>query len=296
MPFDALLWIAPLLYAVAFGGLGYMLLLALQAGSEAYAAEYTERTARQFEDIFLFIPTKRLLELAWALSAVCFLLAFYLFSDLSSERGIVIGIAVAALTALLALRLPSLLLRALRVRRRTRFNTQLVDALMTMSNALKAGFSITQAVESVVRNGEAPISQEFSVFLHETRVGVPFEEALNNMVERVGSDDLRLVAVSIETARLTGGNLTEVFESIAATIRERMRIEGRIRTLTAQGRLQGIVIGVMPILLCVAMVFVDPDMMMPFLHSRVGLIVLGAVAIFELLGFFFIRKIVRIDI
>jgi pilus assembly protein TadC len=159
LPADALLWMAPLFYAVAFGGLGYMLLLAMQAGSEAYAAEYTERTARQFEDIFLFIPTKRLLEFAWALSAVSFLLTFYVFSDLGSERGIIIGIVLATLAALLALRLPTLLLATLRARRRARFNTQLVDALMTMSNALKAGFSISQAIESVVRNGEAPIAQ-----------------------------------------------------------------------------------------------------------------------------------------
>jgi tight adherence protein B len=112
----------------------------------------------------------------------------------------------------------------------------------------------------------------------------------------VRSDDLVLVAMAIETARITGGNLTEVFDSIAGTIRERMRIEGRIRTLTAQGRLQGIVIGVMPILLAIMMIVIDPEMMLPFLRSRMGLIVVGAVIILETVGFLAIRKIVRIDV
>ena len=91
-----------------------------------------------------------------------------------------------------------------------------------------------------------------------------FEEALRKMEERVGSEDLTLMNQSIEIARMTGGNLTEVFEKIAATIRERMRIQQRIKSLTAQGRLQGIVVGAVPALLLFMMTLVDPKMMMPF--------------------------------
>jgi tight adherence protein B len=165
-----------------------------------------------------------------------------------------------------------------------------------MSNALKAGFSITQAVESVVKEGQNPIAQEFSLFLQETRVGVGFSEALNNLDRRVGSDDLTLVVMAIDTARKTGGNLTEIFEKIASTIRERLRIEGRIRTLTAQGRLQGWIVGAMPVIIGIAMMIVDPTLMLPFLHSRVGLVVIGAVAVLILAGGLVIRKIIRIDI
>jgi tight adherence protein B len=153
-----------------------------------------------------------------------------------------------------------------------------------------------QTFETVVRDGENPIAQEFSVFLQETRVGVSFDDALRNMERRIGSDDLSLVVMAIETARKTGGNLTEVFERIAHTIRERMRIEVRIRTLTAQGRLQGFVVGAMPLVIGVALMIVDPNMMMPFLYSTAGLVVIGAVVILVAMGGIVIRKIVNIDV
>ena len=196
----------------------------------------------------------------------------------------------------LSLRGPRLLLAVLRARRLRKFNLQLVDTLVSMSNALKAGFSISQTFESVARDGENPIAQEFNVFLQQTRVGVNFTDALYRLQERVGSDDLKLVCLAIETARQTGGNLTEIFEQISSTIRERMRIENRIRTLTSQGKLQGIVVGSMPIVIGVALMIVDPGLMLPFLHSLTGVIVIAAVVVLITLGGLIIRKIIRIDV
>jgi tight adherence protein B len=184
----------------------------------------------------------------------------------------------------------------MRQRRLLLFNVQLVDSLVSMSNALKAGFSIQQAVELVVREGQNPIAQEFGVFLHQTRVGMRMEDAFESLQTRVGSDDLTLMIASIEIARQTGGNLTEVFEKIAHTIRERMRIERRIRTLTAQGRLQGIVVGVMPLVLGFLLFMFDRGMMLMFLQSPVGTIILIAVAILEVIGALVIRKIIHIDV
>jgi tight adherence protein B len=165
-----------------------------------------------------------------------------------------------------------------------------------MSNALKAGFSITQTFESVARDGENPIAQEFDVFLHQTRVGVSFSDALHNLEERVGSDDLKLVVLAIETARQTGGNLTEIFEQISTTIRERMRIENRIRTLTSQGKLQGIVVGAMPLVIGLVLTILDPGMMIPFFHSIVGIIIIAAIIMLVSMGGMIIRKIIRIDV
>ena len=125
---------------------------------------------------------------------------------------------------------------------------------------------------------------------------MPFEEALHNMDARVGSEDLTLVVLSIETARRTGGNLTEVFDNIARTIRERLRIRARVRTLTAQGRMQGIVLSLMPIGVGVALHFLEPGLFGPFLRSSTGLLVLGAVAVLLVLGALSIRRIVNIDI
>jgi tight adherence protein B len=173
---------------------------------------------------------------------------------------------------------------------------QLVDALSNMSNALRAGFSINQSFETVVQNGENPIAQEFEVMLQQLRLGMGFNEAMQSMEQRVGSEDLNLVITTIDIARKTGGNLTEVFDRISLTIRERMRIENRVRTLTAQGRLQGIIVGTMPIALAIILTVVKPGMMLPFFQSRAGIISIIAVIIMLVCGGLLIRKIIRIDV
>ncbi|MFO7871811.1 MAG: type II secretion system F family protein [Kiritimatiellia bacterium] len=285
-----------LLFGISFAGIAYVLLRTASSGADAYTGAYSEDTARQFEDIFLFIPPRRIAEAGWAACAGIFILVFLLTGSFTSIRGAVLGLILASIAALLALRAPRFLLAFLRKRRLDKFNNQLVQTLMGMSNALKAGFSITQAVESVAKDGENPIAQEFSLFLQETRVGVSFTEALNNLDERVGSSDLSLVVQAIETARQTGGNLTEIFEKISATIRERMRIENRIRTLTAQGRMQGIVVGAMPAVIGVALLILDPELMIPFMHSALGIIIMASVVVLIFCGAMVIRKIIRIDV
>ena len=251
-------WIIAILFCACLGGIVYVLLTAMYSGAEAYSGAYSEDTAREFEDIFLFIPPKKLAEMGWALSAFIFIFVFIALGGLRSMNGAIFGAVMATLLGALSLKAPRILLSFLRARRLRKFNLQLVDTLVSMSNALKAGFSTTQTFESVARDGENPIAQEFDVFLQQTRVGVNFTDALHNLEERVGSDDLKLVCMSIETARQTGGNLTEIFEQISSTIRERMRIENRIRTLTSQGKLQGIVVGSMPVIIGVVLTIIDP--------------------------------------
>ena len=284
------------LFGAAFAGLSGVLLRALQAGSESYSGAYSQQTARQFEDLFLFIPPRRIAEMGWSCAIAAFFVVFLLVANPRDPVTALIGLALGIGAAGLALRAPNHLLVFLRNQRRRRFNLQLIDALSHMSNALRAGFSIQQAFETVVQTGENPIAQEFQVFLQQTRVGVGFDEALDNLAHRVGSEDLTLVVMSIQTARQTGGNLTEIFDKISFTIRERIRIENRIRTLTAQGRLQGIILGAMPVVIGVAMTIVRPSLMLPFLHSAIGIVTLAGVAVLITLGGLAIRKIIRIDV
>ena len=292
---DASMWLIPLLFTLSLGGLTYFILQSFQAAAQEYAEAYTETAGRQMEDMFLFIPPRRILELAAASAAICFLLGFLALGGLVG-RTLMRGLVVGLMTGALGWNIPRVALAVMRQRRLQKFNVQLVDSLVNMSNALKAGFSIQQAIEMVVREGQSPISQEFGTFLHQTRVGMRMEDAFESLLKRVGSQDLALMVASIEIARQTGGNLTEVFERIAHTIRERMRIELRIRTLTAQGRLQGIVVGSMPLLLGFAMFMLDKRMMLTFLDSGFGLGVLVAVGILEVLGALVIRKIINIDV
>jgi len=291
-----MIWIIAILFCGSLAGLIYVLLKAMYSGAEAYSGAYSEGTSREFEDIFLFIPPKKMAELGWALSAVIFIFMFIVLGGMKSINGTIIGGLIAAGFGALSLKAPRLLLTILKARRLRKFNLQLVDTLVSMSNALKAGFSTTQTFESVARDGENPIAQEFEVFLQQTRVGVNFSEALRNLDERVGSDDLKLVCLSIETARQTGGNLTEIFEQISSTIRERMRIENRIRTLTSQGKMQGIVVGSMPIVIGIVLTIMDPGLMLPFLHSLTGVIIVLSVTILITIGSLIIRKIIRIDV
>ncbi len=292
--------ISPLLIAALFGlcigGLAWTLLNTLQEGARAYQSAYEADTARHLSDMFLFIPPRRILDIARLSALIAFIVVFLLAGDWTSLSGILFGAGVGLIAALLALQAPRTILRLLKERRLARFNDQLVDALASMSNALKAGFSIVQAVETVVKQGRNPIAQEFGVFLQQLRVGVRFEEALAQLNERVPSEDLSLMISAIEIARRTGGNLTEVFDKIAATIRERARLEGKIRSLTAMGRLQGWVVGAMPLALLVVLSLLDPVLIRNFVTSLAGIITLVLVALLELAGAWFIRRIIRIEI
>lgn len=181
-------------------------------------------------------------------------------------------------------------------RRRRRFNLQLPEALVTMSNALRAGFSLSQAFDSVVELELNPISEEFAIFRQQLRIGMSFEDALESMAERVGSDDLTLVTTAIVISRKTGGNVTEIFDKISETIRGRMRVERKVTSLTAQGRLQGIIVSAMPIFLGVVMAVIRPGLMIPFLTSLTGVLCILAMCVLIGLGWLMIRRIVKIDV
>ena len=181
-------------------------------------------------------------------------------------------------------------------RRRDKFNMQLPEALATMSNALRAGFSISQAFDSVVEQGESPISEEFAILQQQLRIGMGFEEALDSMSSRVGSDDFTLVTTAILISRRTGGNVTEIFDKISDTIRGRMKVERKVKTLTAQGRLQGLIVSAMPFLLGGIMTAMKPGMMIPFLTSAAGVASVLGMSVLIALGWLMIRKIIKIEV
>ncbi len=183
------------------------------------------------------------------------------------------------------------------------FNKQLPDTITLIANALRAGSSFLQAIELVVRESRPPISTEFGRVIREVNLGLPFDQALENMVRRVRSDDLELMATAISIQHQVGGNLAEILDSIAYTIRERVRIKGEIRTLTAQQRLSGYVVGFLPIglagfLFIAAPGFMDPMFQKPpeVLGLPGGVIILLVGGFMMFLGFMFIRRIVDIEV
>ena len=292
----ALLLAAAVTVGLAFAGFAWMFVSALREGTANYAHAMGEETSRQFADVFMFISPAKIARLGRLAALAAFFLFFiplFSFTSIASTvAGVVLGLAAGAFV----FTLPGRYVRALRVRRRIKFNEQLVDALGTMSNALRAGFSINQAFESVVDTGEKPIAQEFTVFLQQLRVGMSFDAALASLDTRVGSDDLTLVCTAIDIARRTGGNLTDIFDKISETIRARMRIERRVRTLTAQGRMQGLIVSCMPLVLGLAMTVLKPGTMKPFIFSLTGAACIGVVLALVTVGWLIIRKIIKIEV
>lgn len=269
---------------------------ALWAWYVGYEASYVERTGADLYGMFSNLSPQRFLQ--WSIG--CFFLGFsavfLVVGNYDSILWFGISFGVSLLAGLGASLLPRIALKRVAKQRLLRFDLQLLDALMSMSNSLKAGFSITQAFEAVVQEGREPIAQEFDLFLREVRLGVKFEVAAENLMKRVPSEDLQIMLLGIETARQTGGNLTEVFDRLAEVIRERMRIQGRIRSLTAQGRLQAWAVGLMPFVLALGVWFIQPDMMRAFVTSLAGVAMIGIMLLFELIGVLVIRKIVNIDV
>ena len=264
--------------------------------SARYRERFLAEAAVELDDILLQMPASRILDLSIAVAAVAFLFFGGMSSFLSDEVNWVRALLIGSIAAVVAFLSPRFYLRLLKKQRLTKFNEQLEDALLSISSALKAGFSITQALENVAGENRYPISFEFTLLMHEIRLGVQFDTALRKMADRLDSQDFELVAVAIITARQTGGELTSVLEELAGVIRERMRIMQRVRALTSQGRLQAWLIASVPFVLMFVMMRLAPDLMDAFFGSLVGVIVLLVVIVMVVCGFLWIRKITTIDV
>lgn len=268
---------------VTFVFVGFML---FTRGWESYEERYVEGAQRTLDSIWITMPVQNVVYLSMLTAAVVGLLAF------AVSQNWIIALTVAAL----GFSLPKFLLMYLRHHREVRFGEQLVDALVNMGNSLRAGFSMPQALDLVQREMDNPISQEMRLVVQEMRLGVAMEQALGHLAQRMPSQDMDLLVTAITISREIGGNLTEVFENIAYTIRERHRIEGKISSLTAQGKLQGIVISLLPIGIAFAINVLTPGFLTPLYTTLPGAIMLAAVVVFEVLGLYFIYKITKIDV
>lgn len=185
----------------------------------------------------------------------------------------------------------------LKIKQRAKaFNLQLADALILVANALRTGYSFLQAVELVSREMAPPMSVEFAKMLKEMNLGVTTEDAMNNLAKRIDSDDLDLVVTSVLIQRQVGGNLAEVLDNIAGTIRERLRLKGEIKTLTAQGRVSGFIIGLLPIVLAGAIFVLNPEYIGILFVHPLGRLLLWASAAGMAVAFIWIRKIVSIEL
>jgi tight adherence protein B len=206
------------------------------------------------------------------------------------------SVFMAPLGAVVGFFLPRLYVNMRKRARLKAFNDQLGDTITLMANALRAGYSLIQAMEAVSREMPPPISEEFARVVKEVGLGLTQEEAMNHLLERVRSEDLDLLITAINVQHEVGGNLAEILDSIGFTIRERVRILGEVRVLTAQGMLSGYVISFLPIGLMAILFLINREYIGAMFKEPCGWAMLAVMAIMITTGFIAIQKIVRIDV
>lgn len=282
-----------ILISIALGA--YCILDFIAYVSARYRERYLHEAALELDDVLIQMPAGRMLDLSLAISAFSALLTFLLLGSFSKLGWLSCAI-ISLMAAMLLFPIPRLILRQLRKRRIAKFNEQLEDVLMNISSSLKAGFSIQQAIEDIGDEARPPISVEFRLLAQECRLGVPLTQALENMNRRLGSDDFELVATAIITARQTGGELTGALERLADLIRERLRIARKLHAITAMGRMQAWMIGIMPFVLLIGINYAAPSLLVGLFDTIIGYALLGSVLLLVVIGFLVIRKITTIDI
>lgn len=251
-----------------------------------YRATFTERARFQTREFFLFIDPRKLFA---ANLAVMVLGAFALWLLTGS---VLIALVVFAALALL----PRFVYRWMHQKRLRTFEEQLPDALMLVSGGMRAGVALSAAIQQLVRESQPPLSQEFGLFLREQRLGIPLEQALSNLNRRVPTQTVTLVVSAMRVANETGGSLAETLERSAHTIRSRLQMEGKIGALTAQGKLQAWVVGLLPLVLMLVLNRMEPEAMALLWHTQMGWATLVVIAFLECMGVYVIRKIIAIDV
>lgn len=254
-----------------------------------FSVQHTGRLARlsrvEFVEMFLFVEPSRFVSINAIALAVLPTLTFFS-----------LGGAAALVVAALVLAAPVSLYRRLRTRRRKALQRQLADVAATIATGLRAGLGLAQALEQVVRHQPRPISQEFALALREHRLGTPLEAALGDLARRAGSADFDMLVATLGIARDLGGGLAEALDRLAVAVRRRVGMEDRIAALTAQGRLQGLIMALLPLGLGVVLYGMQPDAMRAVLDTPIGWAGIAVVALLEISGWLLIRRIVAIRI
>jgi tight adherence protein B len=263
-----------------------MLVRASISGFSAYQRRFTEKSRESLRESFVFVDARRVFGFV-VIGALVVPAALWLLT----------GSYVPPLFGLVAvIALPSLAYRRIRRRRRLQIVLQMPDALTMLASSMRAGSSLQTALDIVIQETPAPLAQELGVVVREQRLGVALEDALDSMGRRLKLEDVDLVVAAMTIAKQVGGNLAETLERLSATLRSKAIMEGKIRALTSQGKLQGWIVGALPLFLGLALWFMEPNSMAPLVTKWWGWVVIGVIVILEMIGAFMIKKIVTIDI
>lgn len=213
-----------------------------------------------------------------------------LFILLISDTLVPVAIAAAVIGAII----PFALIKIKQKQRVKKFDVQLSDALMLSCSSLRAGLSFTQAMEAISKDMPDPISTEFSIVLEEMSMGMPMDEALERLNKRIDSQYLPLMVSSVLIQRQTGGNLSSILEGIANSIKQKMKLKQELKSSTSSGRSTALMVGSMPVVLCVLFFLVNREFIMPLFTTNMGHVFLGIAAGLEFLCFLAVKKIINV--
>jgi len=274
-----------LLLAVSVCALALLISRRVADNLDHYRRQFSRRAELEMADMFIFTSGRQVVILTLVLLLLVPVLLELLFQlPVVTAAGIV-----------LTLFTPHLMFNHLRKARLKKFEEQLPDAFMLLSSSLQSGASLNMALENVVHQSPAPLNQEFGLLIKNIRLGVTLEEALIKLEKRLPLPSFIMASSAIRISREVGGNLVETINGMAAMLRRKKVMEGKIDSLTAQGRAQGTFMAMLPIMLAIILSFIEPEAMRQLYTTRNGLMVLAVMVVMEVLGFMFIKKITRID-
>ncbi len=249
----------------------------------------SERLTQELERADMTLSPGEYIVIRLALAAVGFIAPFFFIQG-------VLGFALMAVAALVGYNAPKMYMNKRRKSRVQKLNAQLPEALTMISNSLKAGFGLLQALSTASDQLSHPISTEFGRTIHEMNIGSGAEESLIALGERSSSYDLDIVITAILVQRTVGGNLGEILDTVAGTMRERIRIRGEIETLTAQQKLTGIVIGLLPVGVGGLFMLMSPGYIDPLFTTVLGKVMLVTAVVLEVIGIMVIQRILNIEV
>ncbi|MDD2426996.1 MAG: type II secretion system F family protein [Eubacteriales bacterium] len=247
---------------------------------------YLRSVERKLTQAHVRIKPVEFVMISIVLAALMFILSYVLTTQ--TALSILIGI--------LSYFLPNVFLSRARNKRSIKLAAQLPEFITVLANALRSGLGLNQAINSASNEMEDPIRWEFQKVMRDNSLGKPMEEALNDLIIRTGDRDIELLANAIIIQRQTGGNLSEILDMIAKTIRARIKLKGEVRTLTAQSRMSAVIISILPIAVAFMLSIINPDYLTPLIEDPLGRIMLIAVTFMMLLGMFFLNRITKIEV
>jgi len=270
-----------------------LFVLAAMIGGAAYlpGGQLIRRQERMFDRVLrhalLIDVSPRTMTIVSLVGIV--LIGLAVFVGLESLTGALIAMALSAF-------IPGLVLKSLRRRRVAKLEDQLVPAVQSLAAGVRAGLNLVQAMELIARDNPNPIRQEFAHLLREYEYGMPLDRAMANAALRIGSGDFRLLFSALLTHRQRGGNLGETLDKITKSIREIQRLEKRVQALTAQGRATARWLGIMPLVVGAILFLIEASYIHTLLTDPIGKAIILVIALLNLVGFLWIRKIMAIDI